>query len=258
MGQYPGTCGAKIYIYSVLQRLVCSGKAVSVAGSLISHYLLLTTPPRPHPGRPRGSPRGGTESPASSFRSAKPARAPRGVPEGARAHGRSFARGWRVALPEPGAPGHTPGPEPGSTGSARGGALGGGTCRTRARGGAGAARPPGLCRAATSRVAQEGRTTARLDSTWSGHHCLTRRRSQQLTPHPSDLIPTSTGFPGSPGHKTSPGLLRVPHPMDPRAGFSGLFLQGNLHISPKNFQEAGQPVFRLREKGNPRLLLEIW
>ncbi|XP_043301802.1 uncharacterized protein LOC122426740 [Cervus canadensis] len=190
------------------------GKAVSVAGSLISHYLLLTTPPRPHPGRPRGSPRGGTESPASSFRSAKPARAPRGVPEGARAHGRSFARGWRVALPEPGAPGHTPGPEPGSTGSARGGALGGGTCRTRARGGAGAARPPGLCRAATSRVVQEGRTTARLDSTWSGHHCLTRRRSQQLTPHPSDLIPTSTGFPGSPGHKTSPGLLRVPHPMD--------------------------------------------
>lgn len=49
-----------------------------------------------------------------------------------------------------------------------------------------------------------------------------------------------------------------PTPYGPRAGFSGLFLQGNLHISPKNFQEAEQPVFRLREKGNPRLLLEIW
>ncbi|XP_061040805.1 transmembrane and coiled-coil domain-containing protein 4 isoform X2 [Eubalaena glacialis] len=34
--------------------------------------------------------------------------------------------------------------------------------------------------------------------------------------------------------------------MDPWACFSGLLLQGNLHISPKNLQEAGQPVFRLR------------
>lgn len=68
-----------------------------MAGSLISHHLLLTIPPDG-----RAALRVGGPSPASTLRSAEPARA----------HGPT-ERDWRGAggsLPEPGTPGHAPGP----------------------------------------------------------------------------------------------------------------------------------------------------